>query len=59
MRAQDSGEMASMTFDRLIFGEHPYARPDDGYPETIKTSPLLTWLTTTVAVLAARIDHAV
>ena len=36
MRAQDTGDMASMTFDRLIFGEHPYARPDDGYPETIK-----------------------
>ena len=29
--------MSSMTFDKLIFGEHPYARPDDGYPETIKT----------------------
>jgi len=36
MRAQDTGEMAAMTFDKLVFGEHPYARPDDGYPETIK-----------------------
>lgn len=36
MRAQDTGSMASMTFDKLIFGQHPYARPDDGYPETIK-----------------------
>ena len=36
MRAQDTGSMASMTFDKLIYGEHPYARPDDGYPETIR-----------------------
>lgn len=36
LRGQDTGEMATMTFDRLIFGSHPYARPDDGYPETIK-----------------------
>jgi len=36
MRAQDTGEMAAMTFDKLVFGKHPYARPDDGYPETIK-----------------------
>ena len=37
LRAQDTGDMASMTFDKLIFGSHPYARPDDGYPETIKS----------------------
>ncbi|MCX6078027.1 MAG: pitrilysin family protein [Chloroflexi bacterium] len=36
MRAQDTGSMASMTFDKLVFGAHPYARPDDGYPETIR-----------------------
>jgi zinc protease len=36
IRAQDTGDLASLTFDRLIFGEHPYARPDDGYPETIR-----------------------
>ena len=36
LRAQDTGDMSSMAFDRLIFGNHPYARPDDGYPETIK-----------------------
>jgi zinc protease len=36
MRAQDTGSMASMTFDSMIFGDHPYARPDDGYPETIR-----------------------
>ena len=28
--------MASMAFDKIIYGTHPYARPDDGYPETIR-----------------------
>ncbi len=37
IRAQDTGDMASMTFDKIIFAGHPYSRPDDGYPETIKT----------------------
>ncbi len=36
IRAQDTGDMASMAFDQLIFAGHPYSRPDDGYPETIK-----------------------
>ena len=36
MRAQDTGDMAAMAFDRIIFGDHPYARPDDGFPETVK-----------------------
>lgn len=36
LRAQDTGDMASLTFDELVFGKHPYARPDDGYPETIR-----------------------
>lgn len=35
MRAQDTAEMASLTFDELIFAGHPYSRPEDGYPETI------------------------
>jgi zinc protease len=36
IRAQDTGDMASMTFDTIVFGKHPYARPDDGYPETVR-----------------------
>jgi zinc protease len=36
MRAQDTGDMASMTFDKIIFNGHPYSRPGDGYPETIQ-----------------------
>ena len=35
MRVQDTAEMASLTFDELIFAGHPYSRPEDGYPETI------------------------
>ena len=36
IRAQDTGEMASLTFDKIVYTRHPYARPEDGYPETIQ-----------------------
>jgi zinc protease len=36
IRAQDTREMASLTFDQLLFKNHPYQYPEDGYPETIK-----------------------
>jgi len=36
LRAQDTAEMAELAFDQLVYREHPYARPDDGYPETIQ-----------------------
>jgi zinc protease len=36
IRAQDTSDMASLTFDEIVFANHPYARPDDGFPETIK-----------------------
>jgi len=36
LRAQDTAEMASITFDQIIFAGHPYARPDEGWPETIQ-----------------------
>jgi zinc protease len=39
-RAQDTGEMASITFDQLIYKGHPYARPEDGWPETIRAIQL-------------------
>ncbi len=35
IRAQDTADMASLTFDSLVYAGHPYARPEDGYPETI------------------------
>jgi zinc protease len=36
IRAQDTGDMASLTFDNLLFPNHPYGRPEDGYAETIQ-----------------------
>lgn len=36
LRAQDTGEMASMGFDKIVYADHPYRFPSDGYPETIK-----------------------
>lgn len=36
IRAQDTGDMASMAFDQLVYAGHPYRRPEDGYPETIQ-----------------------
>ena len=35
MRAQDTAEMASLTFDEMLFRNHPYALPEDGFPETV------------------------
>ena len=37
MRAEDTAEMASLEFDKLIYAGHPYSRPDDGYTETIQS----------------------
>jgi zinc protease len=36
MRAQDTRDMASMTFDQLVYQNHPYSRPEDGFPETVE-----------------------
>ena len=36
IRAQDTGEMAALTFDQIIYPGHPYSRPEDGYPETVQ-----------------------
>lgn len=36
IRAQDTAEMASLTFDEIVYAGHPYRRPEDGYPETIQ-----------------------
>ena len=35
IRAQDTTDMASMSFDKLLFPKHPYGYPEDGYVETI------------------------
>jgi zinc protease len=36
IRVQDTAEMASLTFDQLVYPGHPYSYPLDGYPETIQ-----------------------
>jgi len=36
IRAEDTADMASMTFDAILFKDHPYSRPEDGRPETVK-----------------------
>ncbi len=35
IHAQDTGYMASSTFDALLYPNHPYGRDDDGTPETV------------------------
>ena len=36
IRAQDTDEVSSLAFDAALFPNHPYGRPEDGYPETIR-----------------------
>lgn len=36
IRAQDTGEMASLAFDQIVYAGHPYSRAEDGHPETIQ-----------------------
>ncbi len=34
--AEDTSEMASETFDKILYKDHPYSRPDEGTPESIE-----------------------
>lgn len=36
MRGQDTAEMADLTLSEVLFPNHPYGRPEDGYPETVR-----------------------
>ncbi len=36
LRAQNTGDMASLAFDQIVYEGHPYSRPEDGYPETVQ-----------------------
>ncbi len=36
LRAQDPAAMADLTFDAILYRSHPYARPEEGFPETIQ-----------------------
>lgn len=37
LRMQDTSDMADVTFDEILYRDHPYSRPEDGKPETIKS----------------------
>jgi zinc protease len=37
IRAQDTSDMAAMAFDRMLFDDHPYGRPNDGFAETVQS----------------------
>lgn len=36
IRANDTRQMASLAFRRLLYGDHPYGQSIEGYPETIE-----------------------
>ena len=36
IREQDTNDMASMLFDKILYKDHPYSRPEDGYVDTVK-----------------------
>lgn len=35
IQAQDTSEMASLTFDAMLYPNHPYGRPEEGTTETV------------------------
>lgn len=35
LRAQSTSAVAELNFDAMLYGDHPYGRPDEGYIETI------------------------
>ncbi len=35
-RAQDTAEMSSLKWDEILYAGHPYARPEEGWPKTIR-----------------------
>jgi len=36
IRAQETEEMASLRFEQVVFPQHPYGRPEDGFTETVQ-----------------------
>ncbi|HEX2697300.1 MAG TPA: pitrilysin family protein [Anaerolineales bacterium] len=36
IRMQDTSDMADITFDEILYHGHPYARSEDGNPDTVK-----------------------
>ncbi len=37
LRDQNTGEMASLAFDQIVYQGHPYSQPEEGYPQTIRS----------------------
>ncbi len=37
LREQSTRDRAAMAFDGMLYKGHPYSRPDEGYPETVKS----------------------
>ncbi|MFZ5808614.1 MAG: M16 family metallopeptidase [Chloroflexota bacterium] len=40
LRSQDTSEMASLTLDEIIYANHPYRYPSEGYIETVQNISL-------------------
>lgn len=36
IRMQDTADMADLTFDEILYRDHPYGRPEDGNPKSVK-----------------------
>jgi zinc protease len=36
IRMQDTADMADLAFDEILFKGHPYARPEDGTPDSVR-----------------------
>ena len=36
IRAQDTSAMASLLFDQIVYADHPYQHPEEGYTETVQ-----------------------
>jgi zinc protease len=36
IRSQDTAEVALLTFDQIVYQNHPYRRPEEGYPDTVQ-----------------------
>jgi zinc protease len=36
LREQDTSDMATLAFDEIVYRNHPYRHPADGYPESVR-----------------------
>jgi zinc protease len=40
LRAQSTYDQAAMAFDGMVYPNHPYSRPEEGHPDTVKSITL-------------------